>query len=80
MTHPLYIRDSRNPAKRTVTKTRKTPYGQLGITMNLGDASAHLVVTLDGEPIETPFAQTGSVRHSFREAFTSITRWLRSSN
>lgn len=76
--HPLASRTSRNPAKRTYFRSRMTRHGRLSVEMNPGDASAPLVVVLDGARIETPFAQTGSVRHSFPVAFRCLAAWLRS--
>ena len=47
-------RSSRNPKVRTYKRTRRTTYGTLDITMDPANSAARLLVSLDGEPVETP--------------------------
>ena len=47
-------RSSRNPKVRTYQRTRSTTYGTLTITMDPANSAARLIVSLDGEPVETP--------------------------
>ena len=73
-------RSSRNPKVRTYKRTRRTPYGTLSITMDGGNSAARLIVTLDGDTIETPWPNSGAVGNNFDAAFRLIGAWLKGGN
>ena len=70
-------RSSRNPKVRTYQRTRSTTYGTLTITMDPANSAARLIVSLDGEPVETPWPNSGAVQNDFAVAFRLIGEWLK---